>query len=243
MNKTISNSYKKLKKPLKYVKKIKYARWLLPGWVFYEYYKLNKEKGETKSKSITSGAKAEVIRLIAFASVPLPGSYELTTTGLALLKRKIQQGKIEDLNLRAFKDFTPLRKIKIDKNKIIGSPYLKIYSKKKKLFFDVIYKNYLKEKLFVYGTLINPKVQKLIIGRETKGIKDELFGYEKIKIFINGKNYPITKINPKSKIEGIVISINKKELKLIDKYEGNNYKRKKIILSSGIKAWIYIKNK
>ena len=136
----IRSSFSRVKKPLRHVKKIKHAMWLLPGWVFYEYYKVNQEKGHTKGKSIAKGAKAEAIRLVAFASIPLPGSYELTTTGLALLKRKIQDGKVEDLTLKAFKDFMPTKKIKIGKNRIMGSPYLKIIPKGKKLYFKIFYK-------------------------------------------------------------------------------------------------------
>src|SRR3989344_4434176 len=135
MGERIRRSVERVKRPLR---KVKHVRWLLPGWVFYEFYKVNKNKGETKSKSIRQGAKAEVIRLAAFASIPLPGTYELTTTGLALLKNQIEKGELENLTLKAFKDFTPIKRIKDKSNKIYfkifyrnGEPYFRIFRRKK----------------------------------------------------------------------------------------------------------------
>jgi len=107
--------FSKIRNSLNKVKKVKNVRWLLPGWVFYEYYKLYKEKGNTKRKSFGYGAKAEAMRFAAFASFPIPGTYELTTTGLAVIKRKIEEGEFENFTLRSFKDFTPIKKFKVDK--------------------------------------------------------------------------------------------------------------------------------
>ena len=236
------NSIKNVKKPLSQVRKIKHAIWLIPGWVFYEYYKLNKNKGETKRKSFGHGMKAEAIRLVAFASLPLPGTYELTTTGLAFLKRKIENGDVEKLNLKYLKDFIPIKKLKINKQKIVGkSPYLRIYTKDKKLLFDIIYRDRLKENLFVYGKLMNIEIQKALIGRQASENKDKLIGYKISEIFIGNKKYLTVEKDYNSKIYGFVISLNRKELKLIDKYEEKYYKRKKLILDSGISAWVYLK--
>ena len=120
------------------LKKIKNVKWLVPGWVFYEFYKSHKSRGHTKTKSAVHGAKAEVIRLAAFASIPLPGSYELTTTGLALLKKKIDAGASDELTLKVFKDFIPLSKIRSIKPK--GIPHLKIFYKDRRIHFEVFYK-------------------------------------------------------------------------------------------------------
>lgn len=129
--------FNETKKPLRHVKKVKHVRWLLPGWVFYEYYKVHKNKGQTRAKSIGHGAKAEVIRIAAMASLPLPGTYELTTTGLALLKHKIESGDIEKFSLRSFRDFMPLRKYNREAK---GQPYLRIYREGKKIHFKIFYK-------------------------------------------------------------------------------------------------------
>ncbi len=138
------NRFRKLKQrvknPLQHIKKVKNVRWLIPGWVFYEYYKLHKGKGFTKRISFVRGAKAEIFRLAATASLPVPGTYELTTTGLALIKTKIENDEINKLTLKAFKDFAPLRNLKINKSMLRGQPYLRIYMNNKKIHFEIFYK-------------------------------------------------------------------------------------------------------
>lgn len=106
----------------KHVKKVKQVKWLLPGWAGYEYYKVHKNKGHSKSQSVMYGAKAEAIRLAAFASVPVPGSYELTTVGLASLKKKIERREVEKLTLKSLKDATPMRGLKANKKDLIEGP-------------------------------------------------------------------------------------------------------------------------
>ncbi len=96
------------------------------------------------------------------------------------------------------------------------------------------------EQLFVYGTLKKPNVQKSIIGRTIKSSPDILQNFTRSKIKIE-KIYPII-INKKGKfVRGLVLSVNSKELKLIDEYETNCYKRQKVVLKSGINAWVYTK--
>lgn len=99
----------------------------------------------------------------------------------------------------------------------------------------------MKELLFVYGTLKDSEVQKEVIGRTVKAIPDILEGYKKSKVKINGNTYPILVPDSNNSIEGLVISLAPKELKLIDEYETKAYKRKKVILKSGKRAWVYQK--
>ena len=131
---------KKFSKLRKSLKNIKQVKWLLPGWVFYEYYNLHKSRGNTRRQSIAGGAKAEVIRLLSTASLPVPGTYELTTAGLALLKKKIEEGEVENLNLKVFKDFIPVNKMKVDKEALMGNLQLKFIKKRRKLYFRIFYK-------------------------------------------------------------------------------------------------------
>ncbi len=121
---------------IQHIKKIKNAKWLLPGWVFYEFYKLHKNKGDERKISFRQGAKAEVIRLAAFASLPIPGTYELTTTGLALLKNRIEKGEIEKLTLKGFRDFRPIKRMKLRENKV----YLKVMKKGKEFYLKIFYR-------------------------------------------------------------------------------------------------------
>ncbi len=232
---------RRIKRPLRHIKKVKHVRWLLPGWVFYEYYKVHKNKGHSRRKSFGHGAKAEVVRLAAFASLPVPGTYELTTTGLAVIKKKIENDELDKFTLRSFKDFIPLRKLRVNKHQLIGQPYLKVYSKDRRLYFEIFYKKKNQEQLFVYGTLKNPKIQKEVIGKVIRGTTDVLIGYEKKEILIDGEIYPVIVENNISSVKGLVIIVTKKELKRIDKYEGINYKRKNAILRNGNSVWAYTK--
>ncbi len=122
----------RISKNIRHVRKVK---WFIPGWVFYEYYKVHKGKGHNRIKSIGHGFKAEVIRLGAFASLPVPGTYELTTAGLAVIKNKIESGEVEKFTLKSFKDFIPVNKIKgkgiyFEVFKKDGKRYLRILWKK-----------------------------------------------------------------------------------------------------------------
>lgn len=137
----LRNSLNKVKKPLRHVKKVKNVKWLLPGWVLYEFYNVHKHKGYNRRKSFAHGMKAEAVRLAAFASLPVPGTYELTTGGLALLKKKIEKNEVDQLNLRGFKDFIPIKGIGPNKKHVIGAqPYLRVFYKEKKLYFEIFYR-------------------------------------------------------------------------------------------------------
>ena len=102
---------KKLKRASKVASsKAKSVRWLLPGWVGYEYYKVHKRKGHSKGKSVVEGVKAEGLRLAATASVPVPGMYEITTVGLASLKRRIEKDELKKLTLKALREASPMKR-------------------------------------------------------------------------------------------------------------------------------------
>ncbi len=97
----------------------------------------------------------------------------------------------------------------------------------------------MKELLFIYGTLKNPKVQKEVVGRVNKALPDILEGYKKSQVKIHGKTYPIVVPDSASSIGGLVLSVIPEELKIIDKYETDAYRRKRVILKSGKSAWVY----
>jgi gamma-glutamylcyclotransferase (GGCT)/AIG2-like uncharacterized protein YtfP len=96
-------------------------------------------------------------------------------------------------------------------------------------------------KLFIYGTLINPEIQKSILGRIINGIPNILEGYEKSEIEIDNKKYPIIIPNKNKTVNGFVIEISDDEFKKIDEYEGIEYKRIEVVLKSGMLAWAYVK--
>ena len=130
-----------MKNKLQHIKKIKHVRWLVPGWVFYEYYKIHKGMGHSNRKSVGYGMKAEAVRLVTMASLPLPGTYELTTTGLAFLKKKIESGEIKHFSLMAFKDFAPISRLKVNLNELTDSRILKFAKQKRKVYFRIFYRS------------------------------------------------------------------------------------------------------
>ena len=101
--------------------KVKEVRWLIPGWPGYQYYKIHKKIGHSKSKSIYYGIKAETIRAATLVSIPLPGSYEIATAGLYQLKKKLDKREIEKLTMRSFKELDSLKRLKVNKQALIES--------------------------------------------------------------------------------------------------------------------------
>ncbi len=95
------------------------------------------------------------------------------------------------------------------------------------------------EHLFVYGTLMDPIVQFSVFGRVVQGQPDRLTGYKKSSIQLGGGVYPIIKPETGHSVEGLVITVTPAELKLIDRYEGDAYQRKKVTLVSGRQVWVY----
>ena len=109
----------------------------------------------------------------------------------------------------------------------------------------------MKEYLFSYGTLQKEKVQSDLFGRLLKGTRDILKGYKTSSIEITDESflskgeqkYQLTTVLSNDKndfIEGMVFEVSEEEMLLADKYEPENYKRVKVELASGKKAWIYI---
>ena len=98
-----------------------------------------------------------------------------------------------------------------------------------------------KEKLFVYGTLIHPEIQQKIIGRVVKTEPGVLGDYKKSTIKINDNIYPIIVPDENSVVGGLVLAVSSSELRNIDEYETNAYRRTKVILKSGKEAWVYCK--
>lgn len=99
------------------------------------------------------------------------------------------------------------------------------------------------EKLFVYGTLCQPDVQKKVIGRVVQPTIDNLLGFRKSTVEINGKVYPIIERDPNSteEIAGLVLGIEEEDLPKLDVYETTAYRREKVTLESGLSAWAYQK--
>lgn len=97
------------------------------------------------------------------------------------------------------------------------------------------------EKLFIYGTLRETGIQRMVIGRAIQGTPATLEGYRRAWLKTEGESYPVLAREPGSSIRGLVISVTQHELELLDAYEGKAYARRKVALRGGMTAWAYVK--
>lgn len=106
------------------------------------------------------------------------------------------------------------------------------------------------EKLFSYGTLQLPEVQRSLFGRLLNGQVDQLPGYTIKELKINDRAvikksgteiHPILVPSGKSEdvVSGMVFELTMDELKRADEYEVDDYERVLSRMISGAKAWIY----
>ncbi|UUX91370.1 gamma-glutamylcyclotransferase family protein [Methanoplanus endosymbiosus] len=125
------------------------------------------------------------------------------------------------------------------------------------------------ERLFVYGTLMEPAIQREVFGREISGATDSLYGYRLGTVTFGNETFPaIRSVSLKSgedghnsgkaffagrvrspeiksgtgedEVSGIVLTLSDEELSEADFYEGEYYARKEVSLKSGLKAWVYV---
>ena len=93
------------------------------------------------------------------------------------------------------------------------------------------------ENLFVYGTLHDPKIQLLLIGRTVTSIPAVLLKYRRdTELF---PPYPVAVPDTDSYINGWLLRVTEEELVRLDEYEGENYIRIRVTLATGIEAWMY----
>jgi len=94
------------------------------------------------------------------------------------------------------------------------------------------------ERVFVYGTLMDAEVRRMVLGHPKEMLKDALAGHQK-----NGLNIIESSI-PQIYVIGGVIEVDDEEMETLDGYEGvayRLYQRKNVTLESGKEAWVYQK--
>jgi Gamma-glutamyl cyclotransferase, AIG2-like len=107
------------------------------------------------------------------------------------------------------------------------------------------------EQLFSYGTLQLEAVQLSTFGRKLDGQADEMPGFAVTMLKIedpdvvatSGKtHHPVVTYsgNPADKVSGTVFAITPEELAHADAYEVSDYRRDRVVLVSGISAWVYV---
>lgn len=97
------------------------------------------------------------------------------------------------------------------------------------------------EKLFLYGTLREPEIQKEVLGRTADSVPDILEGFRKLKITIGGQTYPMLIPSDDGSVDGDVIEVSEEEFHKIDEYETRIYMKRKANLKSGTIAWVYVR--
>lgn len=104
-------------------------------------------------------------------------------------------------------------------------------------------------RLFSYGTLQLPEVQRANFGRELKGEADALEGYvlstvvigDAVVVEVSGlAEHLILVPGEGPPIEGVAYALSDEELAAADEYETSAYRRVEVTLRSGRRAFVYV---
>ena len=96
--------------------------------------------------------------------------------------------------------------------------------------------------LFCYGTLMLPRLMAAVIGRRAVASPASLAGYGRAGL--PGRPYPGLWRQAGSRTDGMLYTLRHRgELRRLDKYEGAEYRRCRVIASGphgAVQAWVYL---
>ncbi|MEO5535865.1 MAG: gamma-glutamylcyclotransferase family protein [Pseudolysinimonas sp.] len=105
-------------------------------------------------------------------------------------------------------------------------------------------------RVFSYGTLRQPHVQRALYGREVPTVDDTLPGYRLDWIVITdpqvietsgSDRHPILRRGgPTDEVAGAALELTDAELAATDDYEVDDYVRVAVLLRSGVEAFVYV---
>lgn len=106
-------------------------------------------------------------------------------------------------------------------------------------------------RLFSYGTLQLPEVQRSTFGRLLDGRQDVLVGYRLAPLVISDPDVVATSGlaihtiacptgNEDDRVPGVVFTVSEAELAACDRYETDAYARVEAKLASGDRAFVYV---
>lgn len=105
-------------------------------------------------------------------------------------------------------------------------------------------------RVFSYGTLRQPEVQRALYGREVATTPDALPGYrldwlqitDAAVIATSGSDrHPILRAGDATDaVPGAFLQLSEPELAATDAYEVADYARTEVTLASGVTAWVYL---
>ena len=90
--------------------------------------------------------------------------------------------------------------------------------------------------VFAYGSLINPIVRQMVVGREVAAEADSLSDF--IQVSHSLLPYPSVE-KAKGFVRGITFEVTDEELKKLDRYETSHYKQIEVKTKSGKTAICY----
>jgi len=99
----------------------------------------------------------------------------------------------------------------------------------------------LKYPVFVYGTLLDPAIQREVIGRQHPGIPAILRDYQRYRL--RNYSFPGLVAEAGAEVGGIVLKVNPAELKALDEYEDPFYERRLLTVEAGgepLHAYVYV---
>lgn len=106
------------------------------------------------------------------------------------------------------------------------------------------------ERVFSYGTLRLPQVQRALYGREVPTTDDQLLGHrldwvqitDPAVIAASGSDrHPILRSGDSADaVTGACLELTLAELRATDAYEVDDYARSRVTLASGRTAWVYL---
>ncbi len=105
------------------------------------------------------------------------------------------------------------------------------------------------QRVFSYGTLRQPEVQRSLYGRVAPTMADSLPGYRLEWLTITDPDviatsgsdrHPILRHGDDTdSVAGAYLELTETELAATDAYEVDDYSRQEVILASGVRAWVY----
>lgn len=105
-------------------------------------------------------------------------------------------------------------------------------------------------RVFSYGTLQQPEVQRALYGAEVPTVPDALPGFRLDWVVITDPDviatsgsdrHPILRrAASNASVPGSFLELTDDELAATDAYEVEDYKRIAVVLASGLEAWVYV---
>ena len=92
--------------------------------------------------------------------------------------------------------------------------------------------------IFVYGTLLDDTVRGRVLGKDIKGKSDTLEDYM-LDTHSVLTSYPTIVKRNKEVVNGMYFDVNEEDIKKLDRYESEYYKKIEIKLKSGTKSLVY----